>query len=208
MEAVLDLYAELYDPNRPVICMDESLIQLVANVQPPLPLQPGRVTRIDHHYERRGTSNLFMFLQPAAGWRHVCVTARRTKIDWAQAMKCLADQCFPETQVIRVVLDNLNTHSPASFYDAFPPDEARRLTERFEFYYTPKHGSWLNMAELEFAVLSKQCLKRRLASQEFLAQEVGNWEHQRNQAQAKVTWRFTTPMARTKLAKLYPTRQN
>ena len=208
MEDILDLYAEPYDLTRPVICMDESPVQLVADVRSPIPLKPGRVARIDHQYERRGTANLFMFLQPAAGWRHVNVTARRTKIDWAQAMQILADHFFPEVQVIRLVLDNLNTHSPASFYDAFPPAEARRLTERFEFHYTPIHGSWLNMAELEFAALSKQCLKRRLASQEILTREVTTWEHQRNQVQTKVTWRFTTTNARTKLTRLYPSRQN
>lgn len=208
MEDILDLYAEPSDPIRPVICMDESPVQLVADVQPPLPLQPGRVTRIDHLYERRGTANLFMFLQPAVGWRHVRVTPRRTKVDWAHAMKLLADHFFPEASVIRVVLDNLNIHSPASFYEAFPPEEARRLTERFEFHYTPKKASWLNMAELEFAVLTKQCLERRLASQEILTQEVAKWEDQRNHVQAKVIWRFTTTRARIKLAKLYPTRQN
>lgn len=204
MEDVLDLYAEPADPTRPLVTFDERPVQLLSDVRDPLPCQPGQPRRQDYESKREGTCNLFCFFAPHECWRHVDVTERRTAVDFAQEMKWLVDERYPDAQVIRVVLDNLNTHSPASLYQAFPPEEARRITRKLEFHYTPKHASWLNMNELELAVLSKQCLKRRLGSREELAQELGAWEQERNAAGATVTWRFTTAHARTRLARLYP----
>ncbi len=204
MEDVLDLYAEPPDPLRPLVTFDERPVQLLSDVREPLPCALGKPRRQDYEYKREGTCNLFCFFAPHEGWRHVEVTERRTAVDFAQEMKWLVDCRYPEAEKIRVVLDNLNIHSPASLYQAFPPEEARRLTRRLEFHPTPKHASWLNMNELELAVLSKQCLHRRLDSREKVAQEVHAWEEERNAAKATVTWRFTTAHARTRLARLYP----
>jgi hypothetical protein len=204
MEDVLDVYQRPYDRKRPQVCMDETSKQLLADVQPPLPAQPGQKERYDYEYEREGVANLFLFVEPLVGKRHVKVTDRRTKVDWAQAMRELSDVYYPEAEVIVVVLDNLNTHSPASFYEAFEPEEAHRLANRFEFHYTPKHGSWLNMAEIEFSALGRQCLDRRIPDKACLAAEVHSWEEERNASVVKVLWRFTTADARIKLAHLYP----
>ena len=204
MADVLDLYARPYDPARPVVCFDEQPRQLIAEVRVPLPAAPGRPERTDYEYRRQGTANLFLSFEPLAGWRHVEVTAQRTAADFAQQMRALVDVHYPAAKVIAVVLDNLSTHSPAALYQAFPPEEARRLLKRLEFHYTPKHGSWLNMAELEFSVLARQCLDRRIGEQETLRHEIATWEAQRNAARATAHWRFTLTHARTKLHRLYP----
>jgi transposase len=204
MEDVLDLYARPYDARRPVLCFDEQPYQLVEEVRTPLPRAPGRPERVDYEYRRRGTANLFLLFEPLAGWRHVEVTERRTSAEFAQQMRALVDVHYPEAERIAVVLDNLSTHSPAALYQAFPPEEARRLLQRLEFHYTPKHGSWLNMAELEFSVLGRQCLGRRIPDRETLQREITAWEAARNVAQATVQWRFTVAAARTKLHRLYP----
>ena len=204
MEDVLEVYTQPYDPKRPQICMDETSKQLLSDVQEPLPMKPGHPERYDYEYEREGVANLFMFVEPLMGKRHVKVTDRRTKIDWAQAMRELSDVYYPDAEVIVVVLDNLNTHSPTSFYEAFEPEEARRLVNRFEFHYTPKHGSWLNMAEIELSALARQCLAGRIPDKVSLVTEVSAWEDERNASVVKVHWRFTTADARIKLAHLYP----
>ena len=203
MEDILDLYAEPYDPRRPVVCFDERPYPLRKDKQDPLPMKPGRPRREDYEYEREGRCNLFLTFQPLTGWRHVEVTERRTSKDFAWQMKWLVDEVFPEAEVIRVVLDNLNTHTPAALYQTFPPEEARRLTRKLEFHYTPKHGSWLNMAEIEFSVLTRQCLNRRLPDVESVRREMAAWEQARNAARATVEWRFTTTDARLKLHRLY-----
>jgi len=205
MEDVLDLYAEPYDPKRPKVNFDETSRQLLADKQAPLPAWPKKPARFDYEYERAGTRNLFMFCEPQAGWRHVEVTAQRTKIDFAHQMKWLVDERYPEAEVIRVVLDNLNTHAPGSLYEAFEPAEARRLVEKLEFHYTPKHGSWLNMAEIELSILQRQCLKRRIADEETLKHEIEAWEQQRNKTKETIDWRFSITDAREKLKRLYPT---
>jgi len=204
MEDVLDVYQLPYDPKRPQVCMDEASKQLLADVQPTIPIQPGHPERYDYEYEREGVANLFMFVEPLAGKRYVKVTDRRTKVDWAHAMRELSDVHYPEADVIVVVLDNLNTHSPASFYEAFEPEEAHRLANRFEFHYTPKHGSWLNIAEIELSALGRQCLPRRIPDKTSLISKVDAWEKDRNASVVKVHWRFTTADARIKLAHLYP----
>ena len=204
MEDVLDLYAEPADPTRPVVCFDERPVQLVAETRAPLPPEPGRPARHDYEYRRNGTCNVFAVLEPHTGWRHVEVTARRTAADFAEQMRALVDEDFPEATVVRVVLDNLNTHSAASLYAAFPPAEARRLAKKLEFHHTPKHGSWLNMVECELSVLARQCLNRRLPDIETLRREVAAWEERRNAEQATVHWHFTTAQARKKLRRLYP----
>lgn len=204
MEELLDLYAEPYDPKRPVVCFDEKPCQLVRETRQPLPRQPGQPQRFDYEYQRNGTANLFIVFQPLAGWRHVTVSERRTKLDFAGQMQALVDAHFPEAEQIRVVLDNLNTHTPAALYEAFAPAEARRILRKLAFHYTPKHGSWLNMVEIELSVLARQCLHRRLSDREMLAQEISAWEQWRNAEQATVEWRFTTADARTKLTRLYP----
>jgi hypothetical protein len=206
MEDILDLYAEPYQPAYPVICFDELPYQMVSETQLPVPMQTGKPLRYDFEYRREGTCNLFMLLQPLAGWRHIQVTARRTKQDFAWCMQDLVEIHFPQAEKIRVVLDNLNTHSPAAFYEAFPPDQARRLTKKLEFHSTPEHSSWLNMAEVEISVLTEQCLDRRLGSLMIVVKEVGAWEAERNAARATIDWRFTIPNARDKLKKLYPVR--
>ncbi len=203
MEDVLDLYAEPYDPARPVVCVDELSYQLLSDVREPLPATPARDRRVDYEYHREGTCNLFIATEPLAGRRQVEVTARRTAPDFARYLQRLADEWYPEAAVIRLVTDNLNTHSPAALYATLPAAEARRLTQRFEWHYTPKHASWLNMAEIEIGVLKRQSLKRRLSSQATVAAEVALWEGQRNEAQAVITWTFTTADARTKLSRFY-----
>jgi hypothetical protein len=204
MEDVLDLYAEPYNPQYPVVCFDESPYQLVSEVRQPLPVRPGQPVRYDYEYRREGTRNLFMFFEPLQGWRHAKVTDRRTTRDFAYCMQDLVDLHFPKAAVISVVLDNLNTHTPAALYATFPPAEACRILRRLDFHYTPKHGSWLNMAEIEFAVMSTQCLNRRLGDQETVRRAVAAWETHRNAAKATVEWRFTTAKARRKLRHIYP----
>ena len=206
MEDILDLYAEPYDPRRPLVCFDEQSVQLIVEKRRPLSIEPGKPERFDYEYQRNGTRNLFMFLQPLAGWRHVKVTQRRTKIDFAYCMRDLTEIFFPQVDVIRIVQDNLNTHTPAALYEAFEPTEARRILERLEFHYTPKHGSWLNMAEIEFSVLSGQCLDQRIPNEDTLRQEIAAWQEPRNTQQIPVDWRFTTENARVKLKHLYPDR--
>ena len=204
MEDVLDLYAEPYNPARPVVCFDETSTQLLAEVRPPIPAEPGHPRREDYEYRREGTRNLFLACEPLAGWRHVEVTERRTKVDFAWQMRWLVDEAYPEAEVIRVVLDNLNTHRKASLYEAFPAAEARRIARKLEFHHTPKHGSWLNMAEIEFSVISRRCLGQRLPHEEALCREVHALEQERNEALAVINWRFTTGDARMKLRRLYP----
>lgn len=203
MEEVLDLYQEPYDPARPVVCFDERPYQLVSETRTPVPAVPGRPQRYDYEYRREGTVNLFIAFQPLAGWRHVEVTERRTARDFAEQMRALVDVGFPEAERIRVVLDNLNTHGPASLYKRFEPAEARRILRKLEFHYTPKHGSWLNMCEIELSVLERQCLDRRIPDRHTLAHEIAPWEGERNRAKATVQWRFTVDHARTKLHRLY-----
>jgi hypothetical protein len=204
MEDVLEVYTRPHDPHRPMVCLDETSKQLIAETRAPMPMQPGRPTRVDHEYERGGTANLFMMFAPLEGWRHVKVTDRRTAVDYAHALADLADVHFPAADKIVLVQDNLNTHCPASLYQAFPPAEARRLIERFEVHYTPKHGSWLDMAEIELGVLASQCLDRRIPDKQSLVAEVAAWQEQRNKYHAKADWRFTTANARIKLKRLYP----
>jgi len=204
MEDVLEVYHRPYDPKRPLVCFDESTKQQTKETRLPLPTLPGQAAKYDYEYERNGTSNLFMFFAPLDAWRHVKVTDRRTKIDFAHCMRELVDIHFPDAETIVVVMDNLNTHKLASLYEAFPPAEARRIAEKLEIHYTPKHGSWLNMAEIELSVLSRQCLKRRIPDQDTLYQEVTAWETDRNAAASSVNWRFTTEDARIKLKRLYP----
>ena len=204
MEDVLDLYAEPYDPQRPVVCFDETSTQMLADVRPPIAVRPGQTARQDYEYRREGTRNLFMACEPKAGWRHVAVTERRTAEDFAHQMRWLLDEAYPDVPVIRLVLDNLNTHRKASLYQSFPADEARRIAKRLEFHYTPKHGSWLNMAEIEFSIFSRSCLKQRLPDEDALCREVGALELERNKAQARINWRFSILDARAKLHRLYP----
>ena len=212
MEDVLDLYAEPYNPQWPVVCFDETSTQLLADTRLPLPPQPGHPLRQDYEYRREDTRNLFLACEPLAGWRHVAVTQRRTMQDFAHQMRWLVDEAYPEVPVVRVVLDNpvsstgqaLNTHRTASLYETFPAAEARRIAKRLEFHYTPKHGSWLNMAEIEFSVLVRSCLKQRLPDVESLQREVGTSVQERNEARVTINWRFKTQDARTKLHRLYP----
>ena len=204
MEDVLDLYAEAPDPRRPWVCFDEKPYQLLGDVRASLPTEPGKPQRIDYEYKREGTCNLFLIFDPHRAFRRLEVTERRTAIDFAHQMRWLVDEGYPEAEVIRVVLDNLNTHSAASLYEAYPPEEARRIARRLRFHYTPKHASWLNMAEIEFSVLERQCLGRRLPSRKRVAEEVGAWEAERNRTGATVNWRFTAADARVKLQRFYP----
>jgi len=204
MEDVLDVYCRPYDPQRPQVCLDEMSRQLLADTREPLPPAPGQPKREDYEYGRRGTVNLFMCCEPLVGWRHVAVTERRTRVDWAHVVKDLVDVRYPNAERIVLVLDNLNTHSPASLYEAFAPAEAKRIADKLEIHYTPKHGSWLDMAEIELSVLSRQCLGQRLPSQEAMATAVEAWEQDRNRAGAPINWRFTTADARITLKRLYP----
>jgi transposase len=204
MEDVLDLYAEAPDPKRPRVCFDEMPYQLLSHTRAPLPCAPDQPAREDYEYKREGTCNLFAFFSFEECWRHVEVTERRTAIDFAWQMKWLVDTKYPEADVIRVVLDNLNTHTLASLYLAFPAEEANRLKHKLEFHYTPKHGSWLNMIELEFSVLSRQCLGQRLESRERVAKEAAAWETARNEKGDTLRWLFSTAQARTTLKHLYP----
>lgn len=204
MEDVLELYHEPYDPLRPVVCFDEGSKQLIGETKMPLPMSPGQPQRYDYEYERHGTCNLFMVFEPLRGWRHVEVTDQRTMIDYAHCMKELVDVHYPHAEVIRVVQDNLNTHKFASLYEAFEPAEARRILERLQFHFTPKHGSWLNMAEIELNVIHSQSLDRRIADKEFLISEVAAWVQNRNLHSSTVNWQFSTDDARIKLRKLYP----
>lgn len=204
MEDVLDVYTRPHDPERPLVCLDETSKQLVAETRQPLALRRGQPARYDYEYKRGGTANLFMLFAPLEGFRHVAVTEQRTAIDYAHILRDLADIHFPRAEKIVLVQDNLNTHTPASLYEAFAPAEARRIAERFEWHYTPKHGSWLDMAEIELSVLQRQCLDRRIPDQETLKREVAAWERERNEHAVKANWRFTTEEARIKLKKLYP----
>lgn len=204
MEDVLDVYARPYDSRFPVICMDEASKQLVGEIRDPLPIRPGGPLRIDSEYVRLGTCNLFMFCEPLRGWRHVRVTDRRTKVDWAYALRDFLNEFYADAEKIVLVMDNLNTHSPGSFYEAFEPHVARELTKRLEIHYTPKHGSWLNIAECEFSILQRQCLDRRIDSAEVLGSEVNAWQATRNAIDSKINWQFKTKDARVKLRRLYP----
>lgn len=204
MEDVLEVYCRPYDAQRPVVCVDEATKQLVADVTPPLPMQPGQPARQDYEYERRGTANLFMVFEPLAGRRRVKVTARRTGVDFAYLLQEIADVQYPTAEKIVLVMDNLNTHKLSVLYAVFPPNEARRLWERFEVHHTPKHASWLNMAECELSVLGRQCLAQRIDSQSRLESEVGHWQQPRNEQQVRVDWHFTAADARIKLQRLYP----
>lgn len=209
MEDVLEVYKRPYDEKRPLICMDESSKQLIGETRIPLSGKPGRVERYDTEYKRKGTCNIFMCIEPLSGKRHVKITDRRTKLDWALFIKELVDTHYSDAEKIVLVMDNLNTHTGGSLYEAFPPKEARRLLEKLEIHYTPKHGSWLNIAEIEFSHLNRQCLNRRIPNKEIIIREVSAWEKQRNQCHSKVDWQFTTEDARIKLKKLYPvTSQN
>jgi hypothetical protein len=204
MEEVLDVYTQPHDPQIPLVCLDETSKQLVSETRTPVPMKPGRPERADYGYERGGTANLFMLFAPLEGWRHTEVTDRRTALDYAHILKDLSDIHFPRAKKIVLVQDNLNTHAKASLYEAFPHAEARRLAERFEWRYTPKHGSWLNMAESELGVLASQCLDRRIPDKETLSRQVAAWQERRNKNQTKADWRFTTADARIKLKRLYP----
>ncbi len=208
MEDVLEVYQRPYDENRPVVCLDEQSKQLVKETRAPIPAKAGQPVREDYEYERNGTANLFMIFEPLVGWRHVKVTERRTKIDFAEVIKELIDQHYPYAEKIVLVMDNLNTHKVASLYEAFSPEEARRLIEKLEIHYTPKHGSWLDMAETELSTLTRQCLNRRIPNRLTLEREVAAWEKSRNEAEATVDWQFTTKDARIKLKRLYPSIQD
>lgn len=204
MEGVLDLYEERPDPKRPLVCTDESQKEQRQEVIAPEPVAPDKPYRYDHEYVHNGRSNLFMIFAPHLGWRHVKVTEQRTALDFAECMRDLVDVHFPEADKIRLVVDNLNTHNKASLYAHFPPEEAHRIANKLEFHYTPKHGSWLNMAEIELSVLARQCLDQRIPDRDTLTELVGAWEQARNQAKATVHWQFTTADARIKLQRLYP----
>lgn len=204
MEDVLDVYTRSYEPEYPVVCFDETSKQLVLETRVVIPAEPGEIERYDYEYERNGVQNLFMMCEPLRGWRHVAVTERRTKQDYAQQMKELVDVHFPDAVWITVVHDQLNTHTPSALYEAFEPQEAKRILDKLEIHYTPKHGSWLNMAEIELSVLSRQCLDQRIPDAETLKQEVAAWEVRRNQQSRKIDWQFTTEDARIKLKRLYP----
>jgi DDE superfamily endonuclease len=204
MEDVLELYAEEYQVDYPVVCFDESPYQLISETRVPVPAAPGQPARVDHEYRREGTCNLFMLVEPLRGWRHVDVTERRTTADFAAQMKALVDVHYPDATLITVVLDNLNTHTLAALYEVYLPAEARRIAKKLELRHTPKHGSWLNMAEVEFAVVHGQCLDRRIGSIAMVKQEIAAWETERNAANAMIKWQFTLDKARKKLHRLYP----
>jgi len=205
MEDVLEVYHRPHDENRPLVCLDEASRQLIGETIQPIPAEPGQPERVDYEYVRNGTANLFMAFQPLIGWRDVIVTERRTAVDLAEVLRWLVEDVHAEAEKLVLVTDNLNTHTPACLYEAFPPEQARRIAEKLEWHYTPKHGSWLNMAEIELSVLARQCLDRRIATREEMDQEVQAWRSARNDREVKVQWRFTTADARIKLRKLYPT---
>jgi len=205
MEDVLEVYHLRYDPDYPVVCMDESSKQMIGEVRDPIPCAPGQPVRIDDEYVRNGVAEIFIEVEPLAGKRHVAITERRTRKDWASQIKEMLDLRYPDAIKVRLVMDNLNTHSIASLYETFDPKEARRLAERLDIHYTPKHGSWLNMAEIELSVLKGQCLDRRIADMPTMQVEVAAWEKDRNNRMNKINWQFTTPDARIKLRRLYPT---
>jgi hypothetical protein len=207
MEDVLDVYHRPYNPKRPLVALDEASKQLVGEVVQPLPPEPGQPERFDYEYVGNGTANLFMVSEPLVGWRHVAVTERRTAKDFAEVVRWLAEEVHPDAERIVLVLDNLNTHKLASLYEAFPPEQARRIAERLEIHHTPKHGSWLNVAEIELSVLARQCLGRRIGDGPALRAEVAAWEDERNERSVEVPWRFTTADARLKLRRLYPSLQ-
>ena len=207
MEDVLDVYHRPYDEKRPLVCLDEASKQLIGEVIEPIPPEPGQPERFDHEYTRNGTANLFMISEPLLGWRAVKVTDRRTAVDFAEVVRWLVEEIHEEAEKVVLVMDNLNTHKLASLYEAFPPEQARRIAEKLEIHHTPKHGSWLNMAEIELSVLSRQCLDRRIETREELEREVAAWEEERNERGVEVRWRFTTADARIKLRRLYPTTQ-
>jgi transposase len=204
MEDVLDVYTRSYDAEHVLVCMDEISKQQIMEVRQPIEQAPGREYRYDAEYKRNGVSNLFMLFAPLEGWRHVEVTDRRTDVDWAKVTRQLVDEHFPKAKKIVLVMDNLNTHSPSSLYEAFCPEQAKRIRDKLEIHYTPKHGSWLNMAEIEFSILGRQCLSRRIPDQQTLRSEVAAWQRARNESAATVDWRFTTDDARIKLKRLYP----
>lgn len=204
MESVLELYHKPYDRNEPVVCMDETTKQLTAEVREPMAVSAGRPERFDTHYRRNGVATIFMHFEPLRGWRKINVTEGRTRVDWAHQIRSLLDEHYPRARKLHWVMDNLNTHGGASFYEAFAPEEARRLLDRIEFHYTPKHGSWLNVAEIELSILSRQCLNRRIAEASTLIREIESWQTDRNHRASKVRWQFTTKDARIKLRKLYP----
>jgi len=204
MEDVLEVYARPHDPRRPAVCIDEGGKQLIGDVRPPLPTRPGKPKRVDYEYKRGGMANLFLAFEPLAGVRHAEVTDRKASVDFARFARRVLDEWYPDAERVVFVLDNLSTHAPAAFYEAFEPAEARRLCERVEWHYTPKHGSWLNVAELELSVLARQCLDRRIPDMATLRREVAAWEAERNAAVVRVDWQFTTADARTKLKRLYP----
>jgi hypothetical protein len=208
MEDVLSVYELPYDPDFPVVCMDEASKQLIGEVTSPSPLDVGRPRREDYEYVRNGTSNQFMFCEPLRGWRHVIVTPSRTMKDWAGCIKELVNKIYPKAQKIRLVLDNLNTHTGASLYAAFSPPEAMRILSRLEIHYTPKHASWLNMAEIEIGIMNRQCLNRRIDNLPLVVKEIAAWESQRNQIQAKIHWTFTVAAARNKMHRIYPSIQD
>jgi len=208
MEDVLDLYAEASDPKRPVVCFDESPVQLIGEVRQPIPATPGRLERYDYEYRRNGTVNLFVLLDVHRPWRKVKLTERRAAKDYAKCMRDLVDIHYPDAETIRVVQDNLSTHSAGALYQTFPPAEARRILRRIQFHYTPKHASWLNMVEIEIGVLRSQCLDRRIADKDQLISEIAAWEQQRNADRAQINWRFTTGKAREKLLRAYPVKES
>jgi DDE superfamily endonuclease len=207
MEEVLDVYHRPFDEKRPLVCLDETSKQLIGEVVEPVPAEPGQPERYDYEYTRNGTANLFMISEPLVGWRHVEVTERRTAVDFAEVVRWLVEEVHPEAEKVVLVLDNLNTHKLASLYEAFEPERARRIADRLEVHYTPKHGSWLNLAEIELSVLARQCLDRRIGTRGELRREVAVWEGERNKRGGVIQWRFTTADARIKLGRLYPTIQ-
>jgi len=208
MEDILEVYRRPYDPEEPMVCMDETTKQLTKETRRIIPAEPGIPARYDYEYERNGVCNLFMFYEPFGGKRYVAITDHRQKVDWALQIKELLDNRYPNAKKVVLVMDNLNTHTGASLYETFPPHEARRLLERLEIHYTPKHGSWLNIAEIELRILSGQCIDRRIPDKQTLKNEVTQWQNQRNSNQAKVDWHFSTDNARIKLKRLYPTLLN
>ena len=204
MEDVLAVYERPYDPSAPVVCMDEQPVQLVKETRQPIPVAPGRPARVDYEYERNGTATIFMFTEPQAGWRNVSVREHRTKIDWAYEVRDLLESRYTDVPKVTLVMDNLNTHTLGSLYEAFPPAEARRLAERLEIHYTPKHGSWLDIAENELSTLTRQCLSRRIGTLQALRRQVAAWNEQRNHETVRVNWRFTIDRARERLHRVYP----